>query len=281
MKKRKVKKTKKIQISVVVSVLALVAAFGQWWFPREPVQVPNQFSDIQATQEAISTLVYPAIQELQETVVAIQEQPSYKIPRTPIVVKEFATIFVKVPPIDVFDEPNGSPIGIIQESIKPILIFEKEPLVTETGKWTRIAYVNKDDIMQGWIRLDDNVRIYYHSAIQLTPTPTATIAPTPTLTPTPQQHISRILLNTWVSVFESPTGDKHAAVSTLKSGTQVYICAAAGDRYLIALKPCHSAEPVGWMKQQYISPPIPPLTEYMITPLPPTPHAEETPTPTS
>ena len=111
------------------------------------------------------------------------------------------------------------------------------------------------------------------------PVPTPTFIPSPTLTPTPQQYLGQILLSTMVSVYDSPTGENHASVSTLKSGTKVFVCAQAGDRYLVALQPCYASEPVGWVKMRNVSPPTPPIPDSLVTPLPPTSTVAKTPTP--
>ena len=119
----------------------------------------------------------------------------------------------------------------------------------------------------------------------LTPTATATQTHTPTLTPTPQQHQAFVLYNTLVAVYDGPTGDERATMGTLKSKTPVYLCAGVAYgtsifRYQVALEPCHSTKPLGWMNANAISLPVPPLPESLITVLPtPTPIPTDTPTP--
>lgn len=122
-------------------------------------------------------------------------------------------------------------------------------------------------------------------------TPTATNTPTPTTTPTPQQFQGELLYNQ-VGVYAQPVGAEFATVSTLSAGVRIYVCARAGNRYLIALQPCHETEPVGWVAVSNVSPVIPPLPDSLVTPLPatstpvPPPTATpvpptDTPTPTS
>lgn len=120
-----------------------------------------------------------------------------------------------------------------------------------------------------------------------TATPTATYTPTPTLTPTPtptatpQQYQSEVLYTTLVAVFKEPIGTERATISTIQSKTQVFVCARAGDRYLIALGPCHSTAPLGWMAVSSLSPPFPRFPDSLVTPLPPTATPLPTPKPTA
>ena len=114
-----------------------------------------------------------------------------------------------------------------------------------------------------------------------TPTPTPTSTPTATPTPTPVQHKAVIRWDTLVGVYANPVGKEFAPVSTIRSHTQVYVCARAGDRYLISLHPCHEREPLGWVNVNNVSPVIPPWPKEWITPLPPTPTPTATATPIS
>lgn len=97
-------------------------------------------------------------------------------------------------------------------------------------------------------------------------------AHTPTFIPTPQQHQAVVLYDTFVSLWQNPVGTERAGVTTLKSKTLIYVCDAASDsvtlRYQVALGPCDTAEPIGWMNNNTISPPIPPWPEARVTSFP-------------
>lgn len=120
-----------------------------------------------------------------------------------------------------------------------------------------------------------------------TATPTATYTPTPTLTPTPtptatpQQYQSEVLYSTFVAVFKEPTGAERATISTIQSKTVVFVCARAGDRYQVALGPCHSTTPLGWIAVSSLGPPFPKFPDSLVTPLPPTATPLPTPKPTA
>ena len=47
-----------------------------------------------------------------------------------------------------------------------------------------------------------------------------------------------------VGVYDSPVGDE--LVATIPKGREVYLCAQAENRYLIALAPCQETKPLGW-----------------------------------
>jgi hypothetical protein len=128
-----------------------------------------------------------------------------------------------------------------------------------------------------------------------TPTSTATPTFTPTPTPTPQQYRASVQYETQVAIFAGPTGEARATFSTISSRdstgarTRVYICSAVtldgkAVRYLVALGPCHSTEPLGWMVARTISEPEPSLPGALMTPLPtplPTKPAPKAASPTS
>ncbi|MBK9095378.1 MAG: hypothetical protein IPM84_22010 [Anaerolineae bacterium] len=114
-----------------------------------------------------------------------------------------------------------------------------------------------------------------------THTHTPTLTPTPTPTATPQQYQSEVLYTTLVAVFKEPTGTERATISTIQSKTQVFVCARAGDRFLIALGPCHSTTLLGWMAVSSLSPPFPRFPDSLVTPLPPTATPLPTPKPTA
>lgn len=109
-----------------------------------------------------------------------------------------------------------------------------------------------------------------------TPTATATMTHTPTVTPTvtptptPQQHQATILHSTEVAVYANPTGAERATISTIRSGTLVFVCAQAGNRYLVSLTVCHQGPTLGWIGAGNVSAPIPPLPAELVTPLSPT-----------
>ncbi len=113
-----------------------------------------------------------------------------------------------------------------------------------------------------------------------TNTPTPTLTPTPTATPTPQQYQSEVLYSTFVAVFKAPTGPERATISTIQSKTVVFVCARAGDRYLVALGPCYNTTPLGWIAVSSLGPPFPKFPDSLVTPLPPTATPRPTATPT-
>jgi tetratricopeptide (TPR) repeat protein len=106
----------------------------------------------------------------------------------------------------------------------------------------------------------------------LTPTPTATHTATPTLTPTPI-YPKAIVLYQYSAVYRNPTGDDRADISTLSANTEVTLCGGASDgvatRFRVALGPCHSVAPTGWMDSRTLSRPIPAFPQTNMTPLPP------------
>ncbi len=119
-------------------------------------------------------------------------------------------------------------------------------------------------------------------------TPTATATPTPTVTatvtatatetapvvpsPTPQQFRASVLSDFTV-VYEEAIGAGMAVVSTLRQGTEVYVCAATTNslrvRYLISLKPCYLDEAIGYMNATTLSEIRPAWPANQITPFPP------------
>jgi tetratricopeptide (TPR) repeat protein len=83
----------------------------------------------------------------------------------------------------------------------------------------------------------------------MTPTPTNTPTMTPTPTPTPIIGIG-VVPNP--NVFSEP--NRNTLEGYLKSGQEVYVCAKAGNYYLIALARCHLVEkPYGWVPVSHLS----------------------------
>ncbi|MCQ3980593.1 MAG: hypothetical protein DPW09_44865, partial [Anaerolineae bacterium] len=93
---------------------------------------------------------------------------------------------------------------------------------------------------------------------------------------------ARVGLNTFVAVYTDLTVSQEAA--RLPSGTELYLCAKAGDFYLVAQNYCHLADtkPLGWIRERNLElmfeGQFPPA---LITPVPPTSTPLPTNTPTS
>lgn len=109
-----------------------------------------------------------------------------------------------------------------------------------------------------------------------TPMPTNTPTQTPTPTPTPMRAEGA---TGYPNVYEEPTGSK--LKGTLTRGQVVYLCAKAGDRYLVALDHCHLVKSYGWVPKAHIDLKIVEETfpSELITPMADQPAATSTPTP--
>lgn len=113
-----------------------------------------------------------------------------------------------------------------------------------------------------------------------TPTATPTDTPTPTATPTftPTPMISRPRYNQ-TGAYPDPYSTELSAVLYIKD--QVFLCAKAADRYLVAKNYCHLTDPLGWVNTENLVPDFANIfPDYLTTPLPP-PTATLSPIPTA
>jgi hypothetical protein len=122
-----------------------------------------------------------------------------------------------------------------------------------------------------------------------TTTATATPPPLPTDTPLPPTNTPLLPTATpkpiWgvmkndVYIYAGPTRDEVIGLAAQHSVW--YLCAKAGERYLVGQDYCHLTTPVGWVREADVSllfiDQFPP---HLITPLPPTPTGTPQPTPT-
>jgi len=87
---------------------------------------------------------------------------------------------------------------------------------------------------------------------------------------------------TGLGIYRDPVTTEFASVMTLGRDAEIFVCAQAGERYAIALGPCHTNPLLGWVGIDNITPVEPPLPAERVTPLPTvsatptmTPPAEE------